>query len=275
MSDFLEAIQHLARKGLMPTSLDSAGIRAINAGIRRQSVFSAETLMVDYLAKIKEVVGSLVEPKQELRTDPDTGETKSVTVGHNPATARATLRQTLADLGYRPADEIAGTIKDLSSDERIKLVVKTNAELAQGAGNFIAGSDPDVIDAWPAQELYRQESREQPRNWDGTNPDGDKKLTGFGSRWMMAAQAAGDAAAARVLEESGRMVALKSSEIWQALGDSDDGLGNPYPPFAFNSGMWVRDVARKQAIELGLIGADETAGRPAFDFESLFQPPQA
>jgi len=53
------------------------------------------------------------------------------------------------------------------------------------------------------------------------------------------------------------MVALKSSGIWQALGDFEDGLGNPYPPFAFNSGMILQDVERDEAVKLGVI--DELA----------------
>ncbi len=52
------------------------------------------------------------------------------------------------------------------------------------------------------------------------------------------------------------MIALKNDPIWSRLGSSDlfeDGLDNPYPPFAFNSGMGVRDVARDEAEQLGLL----------------------
>lgn len=269
---FSEAVSHLLSKGLMPTSLDTVGLRALDAGIRRQAIFSARNSIVDSLKKIKEVVSSQVNPTQETRIDPATGESRQVTVGFNPATAREAIRSNLAQIGYAPSDDEAGTIKDLASTERINLVVKTNVELAQGAGNYIAGHDDDVLDAWPAQELYRQEGRDQPRNWDGTNPKGDKTLTGFGSRWMFAAQASGDPDAARMLETTGRMIALKSSGIWQALGDFEDGLGNPYPPFAFNSGMWVRDVPRKTAESLGLIDPDEQAKKPTLDIASLFNP---
>ncbi|MDP2227282.1 MAG: hypothetical protein Q8J78_07365, partial [Moraxellaceae bacterium] len=58
----------------------------------------------------------------------------------------------------------------------------------------------------------------------------------------------------------GRMVALKNDPIWSRLGDSSlfpDGLDNPYPPFAFNSGMGVRDVDRDEAEQLGLIAKNQ------------------
>ena len=54
----------------------------------------------------------------------------------------------------------------------------------------------------------------------------------------------------------GDFVALKSSPIWQALGDGvggfKDTLGNPYPPFAFGSGMGWTDVSADDAASLGL-----------------------
>jgi hypothetical protein len=58
------------------------------------------------------------------------------------------------------------------------------------------------------------------------------------------------------------MVARKDSGVWQALGDGaggydSDALHNPYPPFAFNSGMDVQDVDRQDAVELGLLEEDD------------------
>jgi hypothetical protein len=66
---------------------------------------------------------------------------------------------------------------------------------------------------------------------------------------------------------TGRMVALKNHPIWQALGDGAGGyrdtLGNPWPPFAFRSGMGVIEVSRDDAMDLGLI--DETTQIPPED----------
>ena len=61
------------------------------------------------------------------------------------------------------------------------------------------------------------------------------------------------------------MIALKNSDIWDRLGDSTtfpDALGNPYPPFAFNSGMGVEDISRAEAERLGVIEPHTPAPRP-------------
>lgn len=253
---FVEAIRHLLAKGTMPTSLDSAGLRQLDAAQRRQNVFSAKTAIEGYLNEIKNTVQSIVNPLQVQRTS-DLGNLTSVTEGFNPATAREALRNQLRQLGYAPGEDIAGSIKDLSSDARINLVVKTNVELAQGAGHFIQQNDPAVVDLFPALELIRFEDRKDPRDW--------------AERWRISASVAGDPQALAALELHGRMVALKESGIWQALGDyGDDSLGNPYPPFAFNSGMWTQDLGYADAVELGLLDRGEKAAPAKFDLASLF-----
>lgn len=254
---FAEAVRHLAAKGLMPTALDSAGIRLLDAGLRRQALFSAQTLSTDLLGKYREVIGSIINPQQVLRE----GETRTVTEGFNPASARVEIKRLLGEQGYAAAEGEEGTIKDLGSDARINLVVKTNVELAQGAGKFVQGNaNEDVVDLWPAWELVRYEERNEPRDWE--------------QRWRLAAAVAGDARAAGCLGNSGRMCALKSSRIWQALGDGEGGftdtLGNPYPPFAFSSGMWTEDVSRDEAVEMGLIEEGERAEPAELDLASLF-----
>jgi hypothetical protein len=253
---------------LLPTNLGSGELRQLDAAIKRQSIFSARTLSEYYLGKIKNTVESIINPKQVERE----GNDQTVTEGFNPATARQELRSVLQQLGYSPAAGEEGTIKDLASDGRLQLVVNTNTQLAQGAGAFIKSNDPDVVDEYPAWALVRFEDREHPRNWDGDGEE--KKGSPFGSRWMLAAQTCGDVDAARILDSTGRMVALKSSDIWQALGDGaggfEDTLGNPFPPFAFNSGMWTQDVSRADAEELGLLDKGEKAEPAALDLASLF-----
>jgi hypothetical protein len=259
---FTQAVKANDVRELLPTSLDSAGIRALDAQIRRTSMVSSQTLLEDLLAGYKEKLGSILNPTTEQREDRVTEENPqgNVTEGLNQAYARTEIKALLRSLDYAPKEGEAGTIKDLSSDGRINLVLSTNVQTAQGAGRFIQMNDEDVVDEFPAQELYRLEETHKQRDWP--------------ARWRAAAEESGDDDAARILDETGRMVALKASPIWDSLGDGaggyEDTLGNPYPPFAFNSGMWVQSVARADAEELGLIDKGQKAEAHPLELEKLF-----
>jgi hypothetical protein len=248
---FREAIEQLAKKKLLPTDLTSAELRQLESGIRNQAFFSSQTTLEGLLDRYKTGIESIINPTQSER---------GATEGYDPASLRTFIKDYLRSISYKPDEGEAGTIKDLSSDGRINLVIKTNTELAHGAGRFIQqNSDADVVDLWPALELVRFESRVKPRDWE--------------ARWARAASYSGDTDAARMLEENGRMVARKDSPIWDALGSSDlfdDGLDNPFPPYAFNSGMWTQEISRDEAIELGLIKEGDKVEPQELDFGSLF-----
>ena len=116
----------------------------------------------------------------------------------------------------------------------------------------IAAETPATLEEWPAVELTRFVGRGAPRaDWH--------------ERWQAAGDSVGWEGAAK--DAGGfpdwRMVALKGSPIWAALGNGVGGyrdtLGNPYPPFAYGSGLAWADVSRDEAIELGLI--DPEVGR--------------
>jgi hypothetical protein len=253
---FREAVRQAVSRKVLPTNLSSADLAGLSRGILRSSMTSARTTLSGLLDNYKSGIASIVDPKQVTRL----GQPLTVTEGFNPASLRGFIKDYLKSISYAPAAGEEGTIKDLSSDGRIDLVIKTNVETAQGAGKFIQGNlDEDVVDLWPAWELVRYEQRKVERDWS--------------ARWRIAAQVAGDAKAAACLELQGRMCALKSSDIWQALGDGEGGytdtLGNPYPPFAFQSGMWCDDVSREEAEELGLLEKGEKAEAADFDFGSL------
>ena len=79
-----------------------------------------------------------------------------------------------------------------------------------------------------AQELVRVEARDEERDWAGI--------------WHAHGGAFYD----------GRMVALKGDPVWVAISR----FGLPYPPFDYNSGMGVEDVAHDEAVALGLIAED-------------------
>ena len=159
--------------------------------------------------------------------------------------AALALTDKLAELGYSPEPGTAGTLRDARTLARLNLVLKTNRQTAASLAQLAESEDPQVAALFPAWELASGGYRKHHR-------------TDWPQRW----KAAGERVAWRGAHRT-KMVALKSSPIWQALGDGAGGfrdtLGNPYPPFAFGSSYeWV-PVDRLEARELGLL--DEAANR--------------
>lgn len=240
VNPFLAGMRRAASQGLVPTSMSSReiGLR-LSGEVRRAARFSARVENARVLQTISDTVGAIVggvtEASQARR---DAGDGPLLL---SMADAKAELLRVLDETGYQPADGEAGTIKDLRSDRRRDLILETNEALIENHGRWVAAQDPIVLDAFPAWELVRISPAEEPRNW----------LT----RWMMAG--------GQIFR--GRMIALKGASVWDALGDTrlfDDALGNPYPPFAWNSGMDLRDIDRQEAEELGVIPKGAAAPRP-------------
>ena len=175
-----------------------------------------------------------------------------IVLGGNSAQNRARILEELRKINYAPKEDEKGTLKDLSNSERIDLVVEVAKNMSFGFDRFFA--DQTDVEEYPAWEFSKMYDREDPEDdW----PD----------RWRAAAEAAGDGGALNVLEATGRMVALKSSGVWQALGDGiggyDDALGNPWPPFAVESGFDIDGVPHNECVkELRLLKHGETA-KPA------------
>ena len=125
-----------------------------------------------------------------------------------------------------------------ANEPRIDFIAQTQRRMAQSLGQ-LAAQTPGVLKAFPAWRLVRRGTRMDPRDdWD--------------LRWAAAGTATAWQGACR-----DDLVALKSSPIWAALGDGaggfKDAIGNPFPPFAFGSGMGWIAVGRDEAAELGLV----------------------
>ena len=207
-------------KELLPTGLGSDELKErVAADILRRSVFSARMEAARYLARIREVCALMLEGRISR------------------ADARNALGSLLGQMGMSPLDD--GGIVNHASLARLNLILDTQTQMAASVAR-LSEQTPAVLEMWPAWELVRMEGRAMPRaDWP--------------QRWQSAAEAVDHEGVAR---HTARMVALKSSPIWQALGDGTGGfrdtLGNPYPPFAFNSGMGWEDVDADECRELGL-----------------------
>jgi hypothetical protein len=229
-AEFKEALAKFAGKIAVASDLTSAEWLAhVPAALRDRALFSARVTQAQLVSGLGQQIESL------LRAETD------------PATARLEIRRLLRSIGYQPDAKDRGTIKDLSSDARINLQLGQNVQSAQGYGQWSQGQDPGAVDAFPAQELFRLESRDEPRDWP--------------TRWNAARGELG--AATTATDGRVAMVALKSDPIWERLST----FGVPWPPFDFNSGMWVRDVDRRRAEELGVIkpGQRATSGVERFN----------
>ena len=111
-------------------------------------------------------------------------------------------------------------LENLASTTRVDLTVKTTRMVNESLKQLEEAADPIQAELNPCWEVMRDEWRKEPRDWQ--------------ARWQQAANAVmWDG----VAKNTDRMIAKKDSPIWNELGTGfDDSIGNPYPPFFWNSG---------------------------------------
>lgn len=228
--------------------MGSAELAQLEVEIQERSLFSSKTLIESVLEKYLQRIPQILAPRQVRRPDRVTPENPEgwVTEAPDAGTVRLEIRRLLASAGHVTDPDKAGTIQDLSSDPRINLVIDHNVAEARAYGHHIQATDPDFADAFPAQELVRMEQRNEPRDWDVI--------------WQSALAEVGDQAAISAYNATGRtrFVARKDSEVWLEISD----FNRPWPPFKFGSGMGLRDVSRREAMDLGLIDRDTQIAVP-------------
>ena len=240
---FREAIVQLAQKALLPTNMNSAELMQLDASVRERAFFSARNMYEVVLSGIRDKVATLINPQTVPR---------GATEGETLARARTDIREMLQSVGYDP--DKPGTITDISSDQRIRLVLDMNMQMAQNYGDWRQGQTKTLLDAYPAQELYRAEERKEKRDWYA-------RWEGAGGEIFP-----GVPPGLPIGDGNGRMIALKNDTIWSAISE----FGLPYPPFDFNSGMSIRDVSRLKAMAFGLIDADTEIEPQRRPFEDSF-----
>jgi hypothetical protein len=232
IAPFTEAAKQAAGKVITPTALSSKDIQAIAPAIRSRAQFSAKVESARVLQAIKDGIEKTLN-----MTKAESGRTWA------------------ADKVMKEIQEIAlaegiytgpkGTIQDIASVPRLKLIVQMNSDMATGYASWKRDQD-DLLDTIPAQRFVRVMDREKPRlNW----PE----------RWRDAAQAVDYEGVSRR-----GMVALKNSPIWTELSR----FGTPWPPFDWGSGMGLEDIGIDEAIELGLIQEGQELKPLKDDFNS-------
>lgn len=258
-----DALDLARERGVLPSALSSREGRAIfKRAARARAVFSARTTSAAYLQEMADRLERLMEGGYEA----------------DLPTLRLELKGLLRQLGYSPEAGFPGdaalgippaepgSLRDLSSDRRLNLILTTQERLMRGAAQQARGLER--IDAFPAWELVRTQSRRVPRGEMGT--------IGWGRRWV---ESGGPAPVIDYATGRTRLIARKDDAIWAALGDSsrwDDALDVDHPPFAFNSGMGWREIARREwdaLVERGDVDGSTPPRSPARPEPTASVPP--
>ena len=147
-------------------------------------------------------------------------------------------------------------ITNPASIGRLGLVFDTQTSMAAGYANKRMGEQELDVSLEPCWELLEDLNPDVPRGTKLVKGElVDDEQDGWPARFAAACEEANDDEAAACLESTGRMVARKDSDVWQALGDGaggyEDTLGNDFSPFAFNSGMRLFGVDRATCESLG------------------------
>ncbi len=225
---FAEALQDRDVRALLPTSLTSEEIMALDPMIRKHGVFSAKVEDARHLTVLDNIIGMVLDPEH----NPD-GSKRQPGQYMNEARARELLRAHLEQIGYQPAEGEAGGIKDLRSEARIRMQIDYPVSFARNFGHSKQMNDPAIIDEFPGQRLlpsYAMEPRDDGwwlARWKAAGLPGP-----FGSDW----------------------VALKSDPGWAVLSI----FGYPFAPFAWGSKRETEAVDRETCEAYGLIKPGES-----------------
>lgn len=228
------AVRKISKKTPIGSLLSSEEWREVPQELRESAQFSAKVESARVLSAIQERTASEIGQLREML---DSGKT----AGFDRSSFIDSIREIARGEGLGvTAEGISGSIEDITSIPRLGLIYDMQVGRAFEYARFKTDMTEGALALYPAQEFKRIESRKIPReNWP--------------QRFAQAARDAGDEDALRLLHSSGRMVALKTSGVWEKLS----AFGTPWPPFDWGSGMGLEDVDHETAVDLKLIARDE------------------
>ncbi len=235
---FLDAIRALGKKKRIAKKLSSKQWAKIPAQIRQRAYFTSNVESIKFLSRSKKMLSEYLAGAREYVTRPDG--TRVVALKKNARAdfifemQRLAKQEGLGDIlppGLDMSRDMITRMKDVASESRLKLIFDTQTQQAQAYGYYKQGQDPAILDAYPAQRFIRAEQRKVPRPLHQQNRNEVRRKDDM--------------------------------DFWLRMNDeSIGGLGVPFGPWGFNSGMDVEDVSRKDAIRMGLIGDNESVLPP-------------
>jgi hypothetical protein len=215
-----EVTASLSAKTPIGSVLNSADWQNVPVALRESAFMAAGVESVRALSEAQAGLQKILEltrgPKGEVAMD----RSKFI----------AEMQKLSNRLGLRNPDPAKrGSVQDFGSERRLQLIFEQQIGQAQSKAYYLSGQDPDILDAWPAQELVRLRNAKAPRDWTRRWSEAGGKF--YGSR----------------------MIALKTDPIWTKISR----FGRPWPPFDYGSGMGLDEIDRESAEALGLIKPGE------------------
>ena len=238
-----DAVAQISAKTPIGSVLRSAELERMPLALRETAQFSSGVESARLMAAIQSRLLSLIKMERDA--------TSQYGPADQPGAYRidrqkfvAEIQALALDLGLKPTDpSLQGGLQDITSSRRIRLILDTQIERAQGHAWWKSGQDPELLQDYPAQELVRDRASRVPRDW-------RRRWADAGGRFF-----------------DGRMIALKTDPIWIRISR----FGTPWPPYDFNSGMGIEDIDREEAEELGLIAPGDRLDPIDQDFNDGMQ----
>lgn len=240
----LLAAAKLRAKAPLGSVLNTQELGQLPLALRERAFFSAEVEKVKLLSRMQSSIQTSLDVVRRPGMGLDGGDGAFQSRGRFITEMQEMARREGLDPRGLGKPEAYGTIRDVTSVPRLKLIYDQQMQSSQEYARWKAEQDPDVLAAYPAQQFIRVAARKVPR-------------TNWPERW--------DEAGGQFF--NGKMIALKSDPVWAALSR----FGVPWPPFDFGSGMGLRDVGRREAEQLGLITPGETPKPAEEDFNAKLQ----
>lgn len=137
----------------------------------------------------------------------------------------------MAEMSYEERIAYDNSTSHIDARARLKLIFRTQSELAAGYAQWQKALESDNLRRFPAWRFVRQPGARIKR------PDH--------------------------VEHENEVRLISDTEYWLARNSPDQGgFNNPFPPFGYNSWMRVERVSCKEAVKLGLLAKDEEPTPP-------------
>jgi hypothetical protein len=233
---FLEALEKLQQRGVLPSDFDTFQWRMVAAAVRERAFFSSQVESARLLQSMKDYTEDYLA---EFRDE------NGKLVAQGRAEFVANMRELAIREGLGKVDPLTGRIipeinesdlTDIRSIARLQLIFDTQVESAQEYGYWKQGMDPDILYVFPAQRFIRVRPVMMPRDYHAANEGVVKRKDDI--------------------------------DFWLSMNRD---FGVPWGPWGFNSGMGVEDVDRDEAEALGLIRPGERIAMPDALFNQRLQ----